>query len=78
MSSQKYSDFRVKKAENGWALSWEEKSINPMMPASTFETNHSYDYKKMVFEASKGVSMEKALDNALAEMKKMLLNNVEL
>lgn len=70
-----YDHIRIKPANNGWVLCYTEKKVNPMMKPTTYESNMSYSEEKMVFEEGKGVSNEQALDNALSEMKKMLLTN---
>lgn len=73
MQDGMYSQLRVKPAENGWTLCWEEKVMNPMAPMSTYGDSYTYHSKKMVFETSKDVSMEQALDKAMDKYKSLLL-----
>ena len=70
-----YEYMKIKAAKNGWVLVYTTKRENPMMVASTFEDNGVYKDEKMVFEETKGVSNEKALENALDHMKTLLLAN---
>ena len=75
MDNEKYEYMKVKPAENGWVLCFDEKVKNDMMPESTYGNNMMRKEKKMVFEQSSTVSNEKALDNALAYLRTMLLEN---
>ena len=75
---ESYDNIKIKPASNGWILCYTEKKVNPMEAPSTFGSNMTYYDEKVVFEQGKGVSNEQALDNALAEMKKMLLTNEDM
>ena len=70
-----YENLRIKPAENGWILKWTAKKPNPMMASSTFDNTMVFMDEKMVFEETKDVSNEAALDSALAQMKAFLLSN---
>lgn len=72
-----YENMKIKRAENGWVLCYYMKTQSSMLPHSMYDDNSIMKEHKMVFEESKGISNEKALDNALAEMKKMLLTNMK-
>jgi len=73
----KYEYIKIKPAENGWVLCYDEVYKNPMSSGGDYDYNHTYIEKKEVFEASdmtdKGIS--DSLDNALARQKELLLAN---
>lgn len=75
----KYEYIKIKPAENGWVLCYDECYKNPMESDSTFGYSEKYIEKKEVFEAGTGEgAMEAALGKALDRQKELLLANREM
>ena len=75
----KYGYIKIKPAENGWVLSYDEHMQNPMEAMSTYGYNSSVVEKKLVFESDGSkTGVDKALDEALAKQKTMLIENRDM
>jgi len=73
----KYEYIKIKPAENGWVLCYDEVHKNPMSSGGDFDYNTTHIEKKEVFQCTemtdKGIN--KALDEALERQKELLIAN---
>ena len=72
-----YEYIRIVEADNGFRVTYEIKTKNPMEAESTFGGNRfSYQNKEILFEVTDDVTPEQALDQALALQKKLFMSNL--